>query len=119
MSEIKSNLYPCKHCGETGTCTSGEGGVGCAVCMKNHELKKSAAAFGITCGSCGGLGLAETRTERMHNRLPTMLAIVFVMFLLIFTFMLAILENKNFPAFLAFSAALLGSIVTFYFSRQK
>lgn len=119
MSELKSNLYPCKHCGETGTCTSGEGGAGCAVCIKNHELKKSAAAFGITCGSCGGLGLAEPMTERMHKRLPTILSLILVTLLIFLSFILAALNNDHFTEFLAFSAALLGSIVTFYFSRQN
>jgi hypothetical protein len=119
MSEIKSNLYPCQHCGETGTCTSGEDGAGCAVCMKKNELRKSASSIGISCGSCGGLGKAEPMTERMNNRLPAILSIVIFGCLITFSFILAVYENKYFPEYLAFSGTLLGGIVTFYFTSRK
>ena len=119
MSEMKSNLYPCQHCGETGTCTSGPDGAGCAVCMKKNELRKAASSIGISCGSCGGLGKAEPMTERMNNRLPAILSIVIVGCLISFSFALAVYENKYFPEYLAFSGTLLGGIVTFYFTSRK
>ena len=119
MQEIKANLYPCKHCKETGTCTSGENGASCQACSKYHELKSKQIFSGLACGTCGGLGQSEPFTERLNKRTKPLLAMGIVSILLICTTMLAMLNNENFAAFLAFSGTLIGSITTFYFTDRS
>ncbi|WMN61765.1 molecular chaperone DnaJ (plasmid) [Pseudoalteromonas xiamenensis] len=117
MSDIKSNLHPCKHCNETGTCTSGEKESSCIACAKYHELKRSQTYIGLACGTCGGLGQSEPLTERINKRTKPLLAMTIVFVLLICVTVLAFSNNPNFSAFLAFAGTLIGSITTFYFSK--
>ncbi len=119
MQEIKSNLYSCKHCKESGTCNSGEGEISCVACIKYHELKREKIYRGLSCGTCGGLGQAEPLTERINKRTKPFLAIGIVFVLLICVTVLAFFNNPNFSAFLAFSGTLIGSITTFYFSQSS
>lgn len=119
MQEIKANLYPCKHCSETGICSSGESENSCHACAKYHELSKNKVYVGLACGTCGGLGQSEPLTERLNKRTKPLLAIGIVFVLLLITAVLAFTESPNFSAFLAFSGTLIGSITTFYFSKNN
>ncbi len=119
MQEIKANLYPCKHCNETGTCTSGEDGRSCQACVKYHELKNSKEYIGLACGTCGGLGQSEPMTERLNKRTKPFLAMGVVFMVLLFLFLLGVLKNPHFTEFLAFSGTLIGSITAFYFNNTK
>ncbi|MEJ1342475.1 MAG: molecular chaperone DnaJ [Candidatus Sedimenticola sp. (ex Thyasira tokunagai)] len=119
MQEIKVNLYPCKHCNETGICTSGKDGCSCQACVKYHELKKYKEHFGLACGTCGGLGQAEPVTERINKRTKPILAMSIVFIVLICLIVLAVFENPHFTEFLAFSGTLIGSITAFYFGNAK
>lgn len=119
MNEIKANLYPCKHCNETGTCTSGEDGTSCFACVKRNELKTSKSYTGLFCSICGGLGKGEPLTERMNKRITPILAIIILSLLLLFSFLLAVYDNTNFSTFIAFASTLSASIITFYFSGNK
>lgn len=119
MQEIKANLYPCKHCNETGTCSSGKDGSSCQACVRHHELKAKQQYFGLACGTCNGIGQAEPMTERVNKRTKPMLAIAIVFLVLIFTFILALLKNQHFTEFLAFAGTLMGSVTAFYFSHVK
>ena len=119
MDDVKTNLYPCKHCGETGICKSGKEESSCFACVKNHELKTNREYVGLACGTCGGLGLAEPVTERMNKRIKPLLAMGIVFLVLIFTFALAAVNNQHFNEFLAFSGTLIGSITAYYFSYVK
>jgi len=123
MQEVKSNLYPCKHCSGTGTCSSGEAGTSCTACAQSHNLVKTYTLrktyTGLACGTCGGLGMAEPYTERLNKRTKPLLAMGIVFILLVCTTALAFVNNEHFPAFLAFSGTLIGSITTFYFSSGK
>jgi hypothetical protein len=118
MNDIKSNLHPCKHCNETGTCTSGENVTSCIACAKYHELKRNQAYTGLACGTCGGLGQSEPLTERINKRTKPLLAMTIVFVLLICVTVLALFNNPNFSAFLAFAGTLIGSITTFYFTKS-
>lgn len=113
--QIKANLYPCAHCGETGTCSSGIDGSSCLACVKSNELKGK-ELYGLACGICNGLGLAEPRTERINKRIKPILAMALIFFLLGGVFVSAMLESHYFSQILAFSGTLLGSIVGYYFS---
>ena len=113
--EIKSNLYPCAHCNQTGTCNSGENNASCLACIKANDLK-SKNACGLMCGSCNGIGLAEPRTERMNKRIKPVLAMVIILCLLFGIYLSAIFQSSFFSEILAFSGTLLGSIVGYYFS---
>jgi hypothetical protein len=117
MQEITSNLYPCAHCSGIGTCSSSDGNT-CSACVAANELKGSSHK-GLPCGICGGLGSAEPRTERINKRITPVLALMVVIPLVIFTFILAALDNKNFGGFLAFSGTVIGTILGFYFSAKS
>jgi len=117
-SEIKANLYPCKHCKETGTCTSGTDGSSCASCVKLNSLEKSKIYTGLSCAVCLGIGQAEPKTERLNKRVKSFLAITVLLFLLLCCFILAWLDNPNFSTFLAFASTLSASIVTYYFTNN-
>ena len=119
MQEITAQLYPCKHCGESGTCKSGENNSSCHACIKNRELKGKPPFYGLACGTCGGIGQAEPTTDRMNKRIKPVLA-SFIMFpLLIFTFVLAALNSQYFSEFLALSGTLMGAITAFYFNNSR
>ncbi|SFD75558.1 molecular chaperone DnaJ [Pseudoalteromonas denitrificans] len=118
MQEIKANLYPCKHCDETGTCSSNENGSSCIACTKVHQLKMNKVYNGLSCAICGGLGQSEPFTERLNKRTTPLLAMGIVFLLLICTTVLAFFNNPHFSAFLAFSGTLIGSITTFYFTNN-
>jgi len=119
MQDVKANLYPCKHCSETGICTSGEGETSCDACAKYHELKRNKSYSGLSCGTCGGLGQSEPLTERLNKRTKPLLAMGIVFLVLIFVFILAVFKNPHFPEFLAFSGTLIGGITGFYFSNSQ
>lgn len=119
MQDIKVNLYPCKHCNETGTCNSGKDKSSCQACAKHHELKGNEPFFGLACGTCSGIGQAEPTTERMNKRIKPMLALGIVFLILIFTFVLAVVNNQYFAQFLAFAGTLMGSVTAFYFSHAR
>ncbi len=119
MHETKANLYPCKHCNESGTCSTGKDGASCTACVNVHELSKSQSYFGLSCAACNGIGQAEPKTERINKRVKPVLAMGIVFLLLIFMFALALTGNSHFPEFLAFSGTLIGSIIAFYFTHSK
>ncbi|WP_091385998.1 molecular chaperone DnaJ [Microbulbifer marinus] len=119
MHEIKANLYPCRHCNESGTCTTGKDGASCNACAKVHELSKNQVYFGLSCAACNGIGQAEPKTERINKRIKPVLAVLTVLLLLGFIFSLALMQNPHFPEFLAFSGTLLGSITAYYFTNSK
>jgi hypothetical protein len=118
MNNITANLFDCKHCEGTGTCRNGKDGCSCAVCIKRNELPKN-EYFGLACGSCGGIGKAEPTTERMNKRIAPALAITLVVSLLVMISFSSIMQNKYFSELLAFSSAIIGSLVGFYFSHQN
>ena len=114
----KTNLYPCAHCNQTGTCSSGKNGQSCMVCVSNNEIKGK-EHIGLLCGSCSGLGLAEPKTERINKRIRPVMALALIFFLLGLIVVFGIFKNPHFPEVLTFSATLLGSIVTYYYSAGR
>jgi hypothetical protein len=116
MSENEYNLYPCAHCQGSGTCATGKEGESCCVCIK--ESKSNKDSHGIVCSVCGGLGLAELKTDRINKRVTSFLAILIAYFALIMVFVLAVTNNKYFSEALAFSGTLIGGITGFYFSSK-
>ncbi|HDS1201531.1 MULTISPECIES: molecular chaperone DnaJ [Shewanella] len=121
MQDVKVNLYDCKHCSGTGTCSSGKDNTSCEVCAKKNELPfwRRRNQHGLLCGSCGGIGKAEPLTERMNKRIAPLLAISLVIILLGIIGVSALFENKYFSEILAFSGAIIGSVCGFYFSAIK
>ncbi|OUS27402.1 molecular chaperone DnaJ [Gammaproteobacteria bacterium 45_16_T64] len=117
MQNVKANLYECFHCKGEGTCLTGANGASCAACIKKNELKGK-EFFGLICGSCGGIGKAEPLTERMNKRMAPILAIVLVVSLLALIFWAALVKSTHFSELLAFSGAIVGSIMGFYFSGK-
>ena len=117
MNQIKSNLYDCHHCGGDGTCRNGASGESCAACVKKNELRGKGYT-GLICGSCGGIGQAEPMTERMNKRAAPMLANILTCFLLVLVFWAAGVKSPYFSEILAFSSAVIGSVIGFYFSNR-
>ncbi|HCS29315.1 MAG TPA: molecular chaperone DnaJ [Spongiibacteraceae bacterium] len=118
MQEVRSNLYPCRHCEETGVCRAGPNGSSCLACAKYHELKGK-EFVGLACGTCGGLGQSEPVTERMNKRVKPLLAMLIVFLLLLSVFILALINNPYFPEFLAFASTLIGGVTAFYFNNRS
>lgn len=116
--EIKSNLYPCAHCSQSGTCSSGESGTSCVACIRANELKGK-QLYGLLCGSCNGIGLAEPRTERINKRIKPVLSMVLIFCLLMGIYLCAVFKSPYFGEVLAFSSTLLGSVVGYYFSAKS
>ncbi len=118
VTEIKSNLYACAHCQQTGTCTTGENGQSCNLCIKRNELKGKNHT-GLACGICGGIGQAEPFTERMNKRITPILSVVIIFLLLGIVFWSLTIKSGYFTEILAFSSAIIGTVVGFYFSAGK
>lgn len=118
MQDIKATLYPCAHCTGTGTCKNGSANSSCNVCIKDNELKGK-EHIGLACGICGGLGLAEPKTERINKRITPLLALTIVFLLLSGVFFSAITNNPHFNEILAFSGTLIGTVLGFYFSARS
>ncbi len=118
MESIKANLYPCAHCGGTGTCKNGANESSCSACIKRNELKGK-EYVGLLCGACGGLGMAEPYTERLNKRTKPLLAMGIVFVMLIIIFVLAFINNPHFTEVLAFATTLIGAIVAYYISGTK
>lgn len=118
---IKSNLYPCAHCKETGTCMNGKDGASCTACIIKNEifmLFRFKKHIGLLCGACGGIGMAEPMTERMNKRTKPFIAIttLIILFALIYTAFFT--DSQHFSAILAFAGTLIGSITGYYFSSK-
>ncbi|WP_050922241.1 hypothetical protein, partial [Vibrio harveyi] len=121
MENITSNLHECKHCSGSGTCSSGGDSKSCLSCAKKADLPfwSRKNQQGLICGSCGGIGRAEPLTERMNKRIAPLLAIYLVVILLVFLILSAFTNNQYFSEILAFSSAIIGSVVGYYFSNRK
>jgi hypothetical protein len=117
MQNIKVNLYECFHCKGDGTCRNGPDGSSCAACIKRNELKGK-DFVGLLCGSCGGIGKAEPMTERLNKRAAPLLAMIIVSALLVIITFAAFTKSPYFSELLAFSSAIIGSVVGFYFSGK-
>lgn len=118
MNNLSVNLYDCRHCEGQGTCRTGKEGSTCVACIKRNDLKGK-DLFGLLCGSCGGIGKAEPLTERMNKRIGPLLAAILVVSLLAIILFSAATKSPYFSELLAFSSAIIGSLVGFYFSHQK
>jgi len=118
VSEIKSTLYPCAHCQESGTCQSGENRQSCNLCVARHKLK-AGGHIGIACSICGGIGKAEPVTERMNKQITPILSIIIILPLLVFVWWAMLAESKYFTELITFSSTIIGTVVGFYFSSRK
>jgi len=121
MKEITVNLHECKHCSGIGTCKNGKDESSCLACARKNDLPfyNQKNQFGLLCGSCGGIGMAEPLSERMHNRIAPMLAISLVVGLLAIISWAAFSNSQFFSELLAFSSAIIGSVVGYYFSNKE
>lgn len=119
--QITANLYDCKHCSGTGTCTNGKESSSCLACAKRNELWywQRSGQHGLLCASCGGIGKAEPYTERLNKRAAPLLAILLVFSIIMLIFVTALMKSPFFSEILAFSSAITGSVAGYYFSRAK
>lgn len=119
MENLTSNLYPCAHCSQTGVCVNGDNGKSCIVCIKMNDLNVKVGASGIPCSVCGGMGLAEPRTERLNKRMGSILGLCVVIGLITLVFVTLMAYSQYLTQILTFSSTLLSFIFGYYFSKQK
>ncbi|WP_155489115.1 molecular chaperone DnaJ [Photobacterium leiognathi] len=121
MEVNKLNLYECKHCTGTGTCTTGHNQDSCRACIQRAEIPfwRRKNQTGLICGVCSGLGITEPTTDRMNKRIAPVLAIYLTGILLGLLTYALIMESQYFTELLAFSSAIIGSVVGYYFSNKK
>lgn len=119
MTENNNHLHECAHCAGTGICNHGQEGEACAACVKYHELNKSKKYFGLACGTCGGLGKAETLTYRLNNRMTPLLALSIVSMCFVLISIFGLMKNEYFSEVLAFCGTLSGAVVGHYFGRKS
>lgn len=75
---------------------------------------------GLICDSCGGLGQAEPKTERINKRMQPVLRMYIVVILLLGILAGAIIQTRFFSEILAFSGPLIGMVITWdYADRTK
>ncbi|HSX91209.1 MAG TPA: molecular chaperone DnaJ [Pseudomonas sp.] len=115
--ERADHLHQCAHCAGTGTCSSGNAGESCAVCVKKNELRKGQYS-GLACGTCGGLGKTDTITYRMAHRTQPILAIILVMLSMGLVFIFGMAKSPYFHEIMAFCTTLIGGVIGYYFSSK-
>jgi hypothetical protein len=120
IMQITANLYECKHCSGSGTCTNGRDADACLACARKNELSfwQRKNQKGLACGCCGGIGRAEPMTERMNNRMAPLLALLLTFFLFVLIFVAVLMTSPYFSEIIAFSGAIIGSVAGFYFSSN-
>lgn len=122
VHHITVTLHDCKHCGGTGTCTSGEDGHSCSACVAKNDIpfwKRFSKHKGLLCGSCGGIGQAEAMSERLNNRVAPLLGIILIGALLLMIGVAMFTDNQHFSQILTFSGTVIGTVAGFYFSNSS
>lgn len=118
-----NTLHDCAHCQGSGTCKSGENQASCYVCAKRNELRlwlfKPKIYYGLSCGTCGGLGKTDSLTHRLQHRIQPSLAMAVIGISLSMIMVFGIGKSPYFHEILTFSSTLLGSIIGYYFSNNK
>lgn len=118
INDVRSNLYPCAHCDQTGTCEKGLNKKTCATCVSYHKKFNSVKGgehAGLPCGICGGLGLAEPGIERLTKRWPLILSLSIISALTGGLLLAGIYKSEHFTPLLTFAGPLVGGIVGFYY----
>ena len=115
MEEIKG-FVTCAHCSGSGTCKNGENESSCYACKKEIKYKKTEPTSGLVCSVCRGVGVAEPKSVRIHNRIVPLLAILIVYFTLAIVMLKS--SNENFSEILAFAGTLIGSVTGYYFGGK-
>jgi hypothetical protein len=105
---------PCKHCNETGTCSTGVNGTACAVCAKRYPE----AAMGLPCCICEGRGSVEPFSLKLYNRFLPFFAMGFVAILLIIVCVSVWSSGHKFDKVIGFAGTLIGSITGYYFGGK-
>ncbi|MCI5211353.1 MAG: molecular chaperone DnaJ [Candidatus Electrothrix sp. ATG2] len=115
MEEIRG-FVTCAHCSGTGTCKNGENESSCYACKKASKYKQTEPISGLVCSVCGGVGIAEPYTIRLHNRIVPALALLIVYCALAIVFLKS--SKENFTEILAFAGTLIGSVTGYYFGGK-
>lgn len=117
MHNVQATLYECLHCKGEGTCRNAENGSSCSACVKLNDLKGT--HHGLICRSCGGIGKADTMTERLDKRTAPLLAFSIVFGFMFIIFWASATKNPHTNQLIAFSGGIIGTILGFYFSNRS
>lgn len=119
-------LNDCKHCNATGTCSSGVDGASCLDCAKKtyafsilRKRKTLESNVGLVCKQCEGSGVFDPASRRLHNNIKPVLGLVIVFISLFMVHDLADKGNQYFEQVLPFVSTLVGTVVAYYFTRDK
>jgi hypothetical protein len=115
----------CRHCGGTGTCSTGENGNSCDSCAEKaregffpYTKKKIASTKGLPCGSCQGYGDVEGRVWHLQSSTGPILGLSIVLIVLIIIMLIAGTSPTHHAEILTLLGTLAGSVVGFYFRGQ-
>jgi len=118
------DFVTCKHCGETGTCTSGSDGNSCARYaafwinhVPNYQPKESEK--GLVCSVCWGKGVTEPTSSKWQNRFTPILASCFVVLAIVMVILFGLLKLEGFDKVLVFASTLIGSVTGYYFGGER
>ena len=109
-------LFGCAHCKGTGTCTTGDSGCSCNACARAANAKRG--SFGLCCGVCDGVGIAELRSDRLRRTIVPGLAILIVAMGFLVIVFAAATNNAHFSEILAVCSGLIGVVIGYYFAGK-
>ena len=120
-----TTLLDCKHCNDTGTCSTGFEGRSCSACVKSHELPNYRFWFwrqdhyGLRCGACNGLLKTDMSTARINNRVAPLLALGIGASLLALSLFLTSMDKSIIPQVITGWFSLAASVIGFYYSGNR
>ncbi len=122
-----TKLYECKHCAGTGTCATANG-TSCGKCINEARLKSfmpfskqndEVGNIGLVCSVCDGLGIAQTKTDKINSRAQFRLALWITIPVLLIGLVMIVIHSQYFSQYLTFSSTLIASITGFYFGNRN
>ena len=119
-----SEVVPCGHCGETGTCRTAEDGSSCDRCttywrQQQQNFPKTGRCAGVVCSVCFGRGLAETASSQWDYRFPALLAVLFIAAAFGILLFFEGKHSVHFDKILVFVSTLVGSVTGYYFGGER
>jgi hypothetical protein len=115
----------CRHCGGTGTCTTGQDGVSCESCAgKAREgvfpfwPRKLSSLKGLPCGKCDGAGDLENRVWSFQSSIVPALGIVIIAAVLLICVAIAATSPAHHSQVLTLLGTLAGGVAGYYFRGQ-
>jgi hypothetical protein len=115
----------CRHCGGTGTCSTGDNGASCDSCVEKAResgfpfmKRKIESKKGLPCGSCQGFGDVEGRVWQLQSSMSPGLGMLVIAITLLIVAIIAATSPTHHAQILTLLGTLAGGVVGFYFKGQ-